>query len=77
MPRKSHSREFWQAECDYIQSVVDSWPQLGYPFRVSDSNDKQAIECFHSYALMQSRFAREDGFKDLADLILEARSVTL
>ncbi len=58
--RKKSTRAEWEAEAGYIGRVDPNHP--GGTF----NHDP---ECFRTYVEMQSRFAREDGCDDLADLM--------
>ena len=58
--RKKQDREFWISEADYIASVDPMMP---------GDNFNMDPECFARYCSMQQRWAKADGFPDLADEI--------
>jgi len=60
--RKNQTREWWEEELAYINSVSYAYP--GKSFRGSPY-------VFGDYCWMQAKFAKEDGFEDIAAAIDE------
>ena len=58
--RKKQDRGFWASEADYIASVDPMMP---------GDNFGGDAECFARYCSMQEKWAKADGFPDLADEI--------
>lgn len=60
--RKKESKEYWEKELKYIQSVD--------PF--NNAVFRRDPRIFEKYAMMQARFAKEDGFVELSNAMLKA-----
>ena len=62
MWRMPESRKFWEEELVFIRRIDPKEPNHSF---------NCDADCFRSYVRMQARFAREDGFSDLSDGMLE------
>ena len=58
--RKKQDRDFWTSETHYIASLDPKMP---------GDNFNGDPECFARYCSMQEKWAKADGFPDLADEI--------